>query len=84
MWWVRYVTRDGIFEEPVFEWRYEAIRNSLEKDVAVLIVSEADAHGEYAGMYSIEDVVPMEDLPDSPSASGRPAAHSRQAPSKTG
>jgi len=62
MWWVRYISRDGIFEEPVFEWRYEPIQNNLETDVAALISSKADADGEYAGMYSIENVVPMREI----------------------
>jgi DNA polymerase-3 subunit alpha len=64
MWWVRFMTRDGIFEEPVFEWRYEAIQNNLESDVAALIVSKADVQGEYAGMWSIENVVPMQEVQD--------------------
>jgi len=62
MWWIRFLTRGGIREEPVFRWRREAIRDNLEKDVAVVIVSKADVNGEYAGMYSIEDVVPMREI----------------------
>jgi DNA polymerase III alpha subunit len=64
MWWVRYLTRDGISKEPVFEWRYDSIKDSLETDVAALIVSKADTDGEYAGMYSIEDVVSMREIAD--------------------
>jgi len=75
MWWVRYLTRDGIREEPVFQWRYEPIQNNLETDVAALILSKADADGEYAGMWSIEDVVPMheveEELKENPAGEGR-------------
>lgn len=62
MWWVRYMTDDGIFEEPVFKWRYDDIRDSLEKDVAAVIVSRADARGEYAGMYSVENVMLMQEI----------------------
>lgn len=64
MWWVRYMTTSGIREEPVFEWRYDAIQNNLETDVAVLIVSTADTGGEYAGMWSIENILPTKDLKD--------------------
>jgi hypothetical protein len=71
MWWIRYLTQDGIFEEPVFEWRYEAIQKNLEIDVAVVIVSKADTDGEYAGMYSIENVVPMRKLENSRTGQGR-------------
>ncbi len=62
MWWIRYMTREGIFSEPVFQWRYEAIRDNIEKDVAVVILSKADTQGEYSGMYSIEDVMPMGEI----------------------
>lgn len=63
MWWVRFITPDdGIIEHPIFEWRYKDIRDSIEKDVAAIIVTRADAHGEYAGMYSIENVVPMREI----------------------
>jgi len=76
MWWVRYMTPDGIVEEPVFEWRYDHIRNNLEADVAVVIVSKADVDGEYAGMYSIENVIPMREIEGEPS-SDRPSRLSR-------
>jgi DNA polymerase III alpha subunit len=62
MWWVRYLTRNGIREEPVFQWRYEPIQNNLETDVAALIVSKADVDGEYAGMWSIENVFSMREI----------------------
>ena len=62
MWWIRYMTDDGIFEEPVFKWRYDDIKDSLEKDVAAVIVSRADAQGEYAGMYSVENVMLMQEI----------------------
>jgi DNA polymerase III alpha subunit len=64
MLWVRYITNDGIHEEPVFRWRFEAIRDNLETDVAALIVSTADIEGEYEGMWSIRDVVPMQEVQD--------------------
>jgi DNA polymerase-3 subunit alpha len=64
MLWVRYVTTDGIHEEPVFEWRFGAIRNDLQTDVAAVIVSTADVGGEHAGMWSIRDVVPMQEVRD--------------------
>jgi DNA polymerase-3 subunit alpha len=76
MWWIRYMTDDGIFEEPVFKWRYDAIKNNLETDVAALIVSKADAQGEYAGMYSVENVVPMKDLKDENAAGHASPLHS--------
>ncbi|MCS3856479.1 DNA polymerase-3 subunit alpha [Salinibacter ruber] len=76
MWWVRYMTDDGIFEEPVFKWRYDAIQNNLESDVAALIVSKADTGGEYAGMYSVENVVPMKDLKDEHAAGHARPLHS--------
>jgi DNA polymerase-3 subunit alpha len=62
MWWARYMTNDGIFEEPIFEWRYDDVRDNLETDVAAVIVSMADVQGEYAGMWSIRDVVPMREV----------------------
>jgi len=62
MWWVRYITTDGIFEEPFFEHRREQVADNLEKDVPVGMVSEADIDGEYAGMYSISTVVSLEDI----------------------
>jgi DNA polymerase-3 subunit alpha len=76
MWWVRYLSTDGIREEPVFEWRYDAIQNNLESDVAALIVSKADTGGEYAGMYSVENVVPMKDLKDEHAAGHARPLHS--------
>jgi DNA polymerase-3 subunit alpha len=64
MWWVRYMTEDGILEEPIFEYRYKHIKDNLEKDVPMLIVSKADTDGEYAGMFSIQNVAPMRELED--------------------
>jgi len=76
MWWIEYITTDGITEEPLFEWRYDAIKNNLETDVAALIVSKADTGGEYAGMYSVENVVPMKDLKDENAAGYASPLHS--------
>ncbi|MCS4190707.1 DNA polymerase-3 subunit alpha [Salinibacter ruber] len=76
MWWVRYLSTIGIREEPVFEWRYGAIQNNLESDVAALIVSKADTGGEYAGMYSVENIVLMKDLKDEHAAGHARPLHS--------
>ncbi|MCS3782684.1 DNA polymerase III subunit alpha [Salinibacter ruber] len=71
MWWVRYLSTDGIREEPVFQWRFEAIRDSLEKDVAAVVVTKADVSGDYAGMYSVENVVPMRKMENDGEVSNR-------------
>jgi DNA-directed DNA polymerase III PolC len=63
MWWVRYLTADGVLEEPVFAFRHEHIAERLEPDVPSLVISKADVTGEYAGKYSIQNVIPMRRLP---------------------
>jgi len=62
MWWVRYMTTDGILEEPFFAHRYEHVADNLDKDVPVGMISEADVEGEYAGMYSISTVMSLEEI----------------------
>jgi DNA polymerase III alpha subunit len=62
MWWIRYMTQNGIYEEPTFEWRFKHIKDKLEKDVPLAIVGEADATGEWAGSPVLMNVMPMRRL----------------------
>nr|WP_263834377.1 DNA polymerase III subunit alpha [Salinibacter sp.] len=63
-WWVRFMDADGTVRSwAMFSNRRRHIESNLEKDRPSLIIGSADTRGEYAGSFSVENVIPLRRLP---------------------